>query len=259
MRRWPGALALVVLVGCTANLPPERPVLSGDSVARPAETADFTVRAVDPEGGPVWFSFDWDTGVTELDWLGPWPGDSALTVLHDWPDAGLYEVSVKSRDERGGESDWSEPVDFAVTASGYLPAPDFQLPDLGGNNVRLVTLLENGPVCLVWWDLPCVNCHVELDSLQSHYDSLSRRGLEVLAISVDRPDDESRVRAFIEARGWTFPVLLDPHQLVKALFGVTVKPTTRLVSTGGDIVYTHVGFEPDEFDSLLANVVDWLP
>ncbi len=252
-------MAALMLAGCTANLPPSLPVISGETLGRTGVRERFTVSAEDPEEDDVFFAVDWGDGTPTEEWLGPASSDSSMAISHAFTDTGTFGIRAKARDRLGAESDWTAPYEFTVIESEYPLARDFALPDLDGDTIRLYPLLADGPVFLVWWDLPCVNSIAELDSLQTVYDSLSARGLEILALSVDRSEYEAQLRAFVETRSWTFPVLLDSQQTTRERYGVIIKPTSVLVSQDTAIVYTHIGWRAGDLDLIVARILEWLP
>ncbi|MGB9742223.1 MAG: peroxiredoxin family protein [candidate division WOR-3 bacterium] len=141
----------------------------------------------------------------------------------------------------------------------YETAPDFTLKDINGNEVTLSELLKNGPVYLECWDLACVNCIAELDALLPIYDSLHSRGLQVVALSVDRPSDEARVRAFVKSKKWPYIVLLDQQQRVKKAFNIIIKPTAYLINMKGEIVFTHIGYKKGDEKRIAEEIGRWLP
>jgi peroxiredoxin len=141
----------------------------------------------------------------------------------------------------------------------YETAPDFTLKDINGNEVTLSELLKNGPVYLECWDLPCVNCIAELDALLPIYDSLKTRGLQIVALSVDKPSDENRVRAFVKSKKWPYIVLLDQQQRVKKAYQIIIKPTAYLINMDGEIVYTHIGYKKGDEQRIAEEIMRWLP
>lgn len=141
----------------------------------------------------------------------------------------------------------------------YPKAPDFTLKDINGKDVRLSELLKNGPVYLECWDLPCVNCIAELDALVPIYDSLKERGLQIVALSVDKPGDAARVKAFVKSKKWPYIVLLDQQSKVKKAYSIVIKPTAYLINTAGEIVYTHIGYKKGDEKKIRDEFLRWLP
>jgi len=148
---------------------------------------------------------------------------------------------------------------FAAEEEEYEEATDFTLMDVNGEEVTLFDLLENGPVYMECWDLPCVNCIAELDALMPTYDELKDRGLQIIALSVDKPADEARVKAFVASKQWPYITLLDQNQEVKSAYGIIIKPTAYLINTEGQIVYTHIGYKKGDEDRIKEEFLKWLP
>jgi peroxiredoxin len=148
---------------------------------------------------------------------------------------------------------------LAAAATEYEAATDFTLKDVAGKQVTLSKLLENGPVYMECWDRPCVNCIAELDALMPVYDSLKERGLQIIALSVDKPADEARVKAFVKSKKWPYICLLDQQNKVKKDYGIIIKPTAYLINTKGEIVYTHIGYKKGDEKKIKAEFLKWLP
>ena len=150
-------------------------------------------------------------------------------------------------------------IGLAADKTEYEQAPGFTLTDVTGASVTLDSLLEVGPVYMESWDLPCVNCIAELDALVPVYDSLKRRGLQIVALSVDKPADEARVKAYVKSKKWPYVCLLDGQNEVKNAYGIIVKPTAYLINMKGQIVLTHIGYKKGDENGLKAEFLKWLP
>ncbi len=147
----------------------------------------------------------------------------------------------------------------AAETEKYPKAPNFTLKDVNGKSHTLDSLLKTGPVYLECWDLPCVNCIAELDALVPIYDSLKERGLQIVALSVDKPADEARVKAFVKSKKWPYICLLDQQNKVKKAYNIIIKPTAYLINTSGEIVYTHIGYKKGDEKKIKAEFLKWLP
>jgi peroxiredoxin len=141
----------------------------------------------------------------------------------------------------------------------YEQAPDFTLPDLAGRDVELSELLATGPVYLEFWDRSCANCIAELEALVPTYDTLKERGLQVVALSVDRAADQERVKALVKGKKWPYVCLLDQQNEVKRAYGIIIKPAAYLINQQGEIVYTHIGYKKGDESRIKAEILRWLP
>jgi peroxiredoxin len=113
------------------------------------------------------------------------------------------------------------------------PAPDFSLPSLGGKKVSL-SEYKGKAVFLNFWATWCPPCKDEMPSMEKIYREQKGRGLEILAVSIDKGSKE--VEAFKKEYGLTFPILLDPDNLVAALYELAFVPTTYLIDRSGNVV-----------------------
>lgn len=147
----------------------------------------------------------------------------------------------------------------AAGTSVFQKAPKFTLKDVTGKVVVLDSLLAKGPVYMECWDLPCVNCIAELDALVPIYDSLKGRGLQIVALSVDKPSDESRVKAFVKSKKWPYICVLDGQNKVKKAYSIVIKPTAYLINTKGEVVYTHIGYKKGDEKKIRTEFLKWLP
>jgi len=124
-------------------------------------------------------------------------------------------------------------------AAGPMQAPDFILQDLAGKTVRLQDLRGKVVVLNVWatWCPPCVE---EMPTFQALTEQMKEQDLILLAVSQDeRP---KAVKPWIDERGFTFPVLLDPRGVVGHNYGVTGYPETFVIDRNGRVVHHHVGY-----------------
>ncbi len=118
-------------------------------------------------------------------------------------------------------------------------APDFAVPDLTGQAVRLSGL--RGQVVLVnLWTTWCPPCREEMPSMEKLYQRLKDRGFVLLAVSQDE-NGKAAVEPFVRDLGLTFPVLVDPEHQVGDRFQVWGYPESFLIDREGRVVERIIG------------------
>jgi peroxiredoxin len=115
---------------------------------------------------------------------------------------------------------------------GFL-APGFTLPDLAGRSVSLSAF--RGKVVIVnFWATWCGPCRREIPSLERLYQSRKEKGLEILAVSVDRTSS-SKVASFVTDHQMSFPVLLNPNGDVGQRYWAKAIPSSFVLDKKGVI------------------------
>ena len=74
---------------------------------------EFSAVTTDPKNDMVSYVFDWGDG-TNSGWSGFVDSGTYVTMNHSWSKKNSYNVRVKSRDEHGTESRWSEPLSITM-------------------------------------------------------------------------------------------------------------------------------------------------
>lgn len=123
------------------------------------------------------------------------------------------------------------------------PAPNWSLPTLAGDTMRLANL--KGKVVLVdFFYKSCAPCCAALPILQSLHEKYKDRG--VVVVGIDPYDDpvKDEMATFLAKRGITYTVLFSDHELSKA-YRVHAFPTLFILDRDGKIVETHTGFSKE--------------
>ena len=116
---------------------------------------------------------------------------------------------------------------------------DFTLPDLQGRLVRLADL-RGQPVLINIWATWCHPCRVEMPSINALYQDYRAKGLAIVAIATDE-QGEPVVAPFLQTYGLTFPVLLDPQNMLGAQLQVPGIPASYVLDKRGRIVSFEIG------------------
>lgn len=127
----------------------------------------------------------------------------------------------------------------------------FSFPDLNKKQVSNTDPRFRGKVVVVnvmgsW----CPNCHDEAPYLAQLYKTHRQRGLEVVALDFEQPEqlqDPVRLKAFLARYGVTYTVLLagEPKEASAKLpqvVNLNAWPTTFVIGRDGKVRSVHVGF-----------------
>ncbi len=149
--------------------------------------------------------------------------------------------------EQAGDRPQPAPVIFQ--------APDFTLPTLSGEKIRLSSL--QGKVVLInFWATWCVPCRTEMPTIEELYQRYKDRGLEIVAINLDSLSTAG-VKAFVEEVRVTFRIVLDPSWATAQVYRVVGLPTTYFVDRAGNVVVREVG-ERNWADAVSRTAVEGL-
>jgi peroxiredoxin len=127
----------------------------------------------------------------------------------------------------------------------------FSFPDLDGHIVSNSDSRFRNKVLLIdvagsW----CPNCHDEAPFLQELYRKYHRRGLEVVTLSFEEPEQFAnpvRLRAFVKDFGLEYTVLLagtldELHAKLPQAVNLDAYPTTFFIGRDGRVKGVHAGF-----------------
>jgi peroxiredoxin len=110
------------------------------------------------------------------------------------------------------------------------PAPPLVVTALNGQTFDL-DKLHNQVVLLNFWATWCAPCRKEIPRLNAFYRRYHQHGLEVIGISIDRPEDLEKVRRQMASIAYPIAVLKDIS--VNGVGKVEGVPTTYVIDTNG--------------------------
>jgi peroxiredoxin len=109
-------------------------------------------------------------------------------------------------------------------------APDFELPSLQGENVRL-SQFKGRPVLLSIGASWCPDCRVEAPLLQKVHEYYP----ELVILLIDSKESPDVVQRFADEFGITHPILLDQSGEVLKLYQIFAIPTELFIDADGMI------------------------
>jgi peroxiredoxin len=116
-------------------------------------------------------------------------------------------------------------------------APPYAIATLDGSEISLEDL-RGQVVLLNIWATWCGPCRIEMPGFQDVFEEYRTRGFTILGVSRDGPGSEVKVRAFLEAKGITYPVAMETASSRAALRAIgesNALPTSFLIDRAGRI------------------------
>jgi len=162
----------------------------------------------------------------------------------------------------GAESTTAEEAsgETAADARPVIPAVDFELEDQYGNIHRLEDY-RGKTIFLNFWATWCPPCKAEMPDIQKLYEKSSTEGedavivLGVAAPNMGQEGSEEEIAAFMEEKGYTYPVLMDTEGELFASYGIMSFPTTFMIDRDGNVFgYVSGMLSADMMDSIVRQM-----
>lgn len=137
----------------------------------------------------------------------------------------------------------TQPAGASVPTETQAPpaAPDFTVYDREGNAVKLSDYAGK-PIVLNFWASWCGPCQIEMPDFQEKFEAL---GEDVQFLMVNMTDGSRETvdiaSAFIEEKGFTFPVLYDTDLDAANTYGAYSLPTTYFIDSQGSAIARATG------------------
>lgn len=146
----------------------------------------------------------------------------------------------------------TEQTDATTLIHAGDQAPNFTVEMLDGPQITLSALRGN-VVLLNFWATWCPPCREELAQVQTQIiDRFAGRDLVFLPIS--RGEEPATVTAFREKAGYTFAMGLDPAQTIYNMYASNFIPRNFLIDRDGKVILATVGYDAEEFETLIQTI-----
>lgn len=135
---------------------------------------------------------------------------------------------------------------------------DFKKENLDGDEIQLSKLLEKGPVMISFWATWCAPCKEEMKKMQPIYEKYKDKGFTYIAISQDNQKSISKVKSFINANNYTFPVVLDLDKHIFEDYSGIGIPYSLIIDKNKKIIAKHLGYITGDEVKIEKEIVDAL-
>ncbi len=133
------------------------------------------------------------------------------------------------------------------TTTVHPPAPDFTLPSIHGDKIKLSDYRGKLVIIDFWatWCPPCRRGIPDLISLKKKY---GKDGLEIIGVSLDAitRGTQAQIVPFMKSYGINYLIVTGNMDVVDRFGGIRSIPTSFVVSKDGKILAKYVGLVPKE-------------
>ena len=101
----------------------------------------------------------------------------------------------------------------------------------------------------------CKNCIKELEAIAEIYeDWQDETNAKLIAISIDDSRNTSKLKPFINSKGWEYEIYHDPNSDFKRALGINQIPRTFLLNGKNEIISEHVGYTDGQEEELYDKI-----
>jgi peroxiredoxin len=126
---------------------------------------------------------------------------------------------------------------FFSLLSARAALPEFHLHDTSGSIHSPAEWTERKAVVLFFVTVDCPVGNSYVPEMNRIHDAYAARGVLFLAVQADTSVAEPEAAKYARDFRYTFPVLLDPQQVLVRLTGASVTPQVAVVTGHGKLLY----------------------
>jgi thiol-disulfide isomerase/thioredoxin len=120
-------------------------------------------------------------------------------------------------------------------------APDFELPTLDGDRLKLSDL-RGKAVLLNFWATYCGTCKIEMPWFVELQNEYGPQGLQIIGIALDEASTED-IAEFARGMNVNYPILIGNKSVEKSYDGVIILPISFFLDRDGKVIAREFGLQ----------------
>ena len=152
---------------------------------------------------------------------------------------------------------------FFMISTLFSAIPDVKLTNISDNiKYSLQDYYKEDLIAVNFWNLACEPCKKEMKYLDEYNQKYEPYNFQIVSVNIDQGRNLSKVKSYVSAKEYSFPVLSDPRMLLFRKLGGKIMPYLIIIDQEGNIVKSHIGYNPgDEVDleKTIQKIVNYLP
>jgi len=153
----------------------------------------------------------------------------------------LFVVLCSSCGVRTEKEETGESKQGVITEKEWGDAPDFTLPQLGGDSLTLSDF-KGKVIILNFWATWCPPCRMEIPDFVALYEKYREEGLLVIGVNLDGGDTRV-VKQFSEKYSINYPVVLGNDDVSQSYGAIRAIPATFIIGKDGNIREKYIGYQ----------------
>jgi cytochrome c biogenesis protein CcmG/thiol:disulfide interchange protein DsbE len=135
------------------------------------------------------------------------------------------------------------------------PAPTFHVKAVSGAKGTVALDELHGQVVLVdFWGTFCEPCKKSFPRLEELSERYKARGLRVIGISEDEPEDKDKIPTFADTYGAKFTLAWDGDKAIARKYNPETMPSSFVIDRNGIVRFAHVGFHDGDETTIEAEI-----
>lgn len=131
--------------------------------------------------------------------------------------------------------------------------PEFTIVSDNGNQMKS-SVLKGKVVLINFFATWCPPCQKELAEVEETLWPEYKNNKDFIMLTIGREHTDAELETYNEKKGFTFPLYPDKGRVIYDSFAKSLIPRSYLVGKDGKVIYQTVGFNDEDFTTLMGKI-----